>query len=345
MEPGSPLRTIHVGVGGRGRWPIELLTDDSRFRPVAVVDVVTENLAWARERSGVPERACFGSLDEALNRVECDAVVVCTPTRTHAAFCRAAFRAGKHVLVEKGMTLDWAEANALVSQAGVAGVCFCVAQNYRYTVEVRTLKQALDSGRYGQPYLIDLIHHRHRPEPRTLDYPGAVVWDMSCHHFDNLVHLFGPVARTTAVTHNAPWSAYPHDAGVSAVLEFASGRLCTYQTTHQAVLTDYRWLLQSQRGALVSTGGRSWQWLPRGPLEQFAPHGPPEEVEPAPPLRSEQGVVDDWLRYIREGVEPGISGRNNLETLAVCEMVLRSAASRRSIERAELAEVMEFARQ
>jgi predicted dehydrogenase len=333
------LRTVHVGVGGRGRWPVELLTEDKRFQPVALVDVVPDNLAWARSTTGLAESACFGDASEALRRVEADAVVVCTPTRTHASFCRAAFRAGKHVLVEKGMTLDWAEANALVREAEQAAVKFCVSQNYRYNGEVRTLQQALDSGKYGKPHLIDLIHHRHRPEPRTLDYPGAMVWDMAVHHLDNLVALFGPLARATAATHNAPWSAYQHDAGITALLEMASGPVC-YVLTHQASVPEYRFVLQSEQGALRCVAERgAWEWLPRGPAQQFAPAGAPEPVAPAPTLRSEQGVVDDWLRYIEEGIEPGISGRNNLETLAACEMVLRAAQQRRAVERAELAPV------
>jgi predicted dehydrogenase len=152
-----------------------------------------------------------------------------------------------------------------------------------------------------------------------------------------MVHVVGPVASATAVTHNAPWSPYRYDAGVSAVLEFAGGPVCTYLLTHQATVPDYRWLLQTERGALRTAGG-GWEWLPRGPVAQFAPAGPAEPVAPAPPLRSEQGVVDDWYRYIVEGVEPGISGRRNLETLAVCELVLRSAALGRAVVRSELDE-------
>jgi predicted dehydrogenase len=332
----GPLRTIHVGVGGRGRWPVEVLGADPRFESVGLVDLAPEALSAARERLGLPERAGFATVEACLASVEADALVVCTPTRTHAAVCRAGFAAGKHVLVEKGMTLDWAEAGALVEEAEAAGVRFCVSQNYRYTAEVRTLRRAIESGRYGRPHIVDLINHRHRPLPRTLDYPGAMVWDMACHHFDNLVHLFGPLSRATAVTHSAPWSPYADDAGVTAALEFASGPVCSYLLTHQATVPDYRWTLQSEAGMLRNSGQGGWEWVPRGPIEQFAPGGAPQPIEPAPPLRSEQGVVDDWLAWIEGGPEPGISGRNNLETLATCEMVLRSAASRRAIERAEL---------
>jgi predicted dehydrogenase len=125
---------------------------------------------------------------------------------------------------------------------------------------------------------------------------------------------------------------------VTALLEMAAGPVCSYVLTHQASVPEYRWVLQSERGALRCLAERgAWEWLPRGPVEQFAAAGPAEPVPAAPPRRSEQGVVDDWLRYIEEGVEPGISGRRNLETLAACEMVLRAAKAGRAVERGELA--------
>jgi predicted dehydrogenase len=333
----APVRVVHVGVGGRGRWPVEVLSDDPRFQPVALVDVLPDNLAWARQRSGLPESACFGDVAEALQQVAADALVIATPTRTHSRFCRTGFAAAKHVLVEKGMTLDWGEAQALVREADLAAVAFCVSQNYRYQSQVATLQQAMASGCYGAPHLIDLICHRHRPEPRTLDYPGAMVWDMGCHHFDNLVSLFGPVAEATAVTHNAPWSAYKDDAGITALLQFASGPVCTYELTHQATISEYRWLVQSEAGALRVVGNGNWQWLPRGEHRQFAQQGASEDLPAVHMPRSEQGVVDDWYAYMTDGKEPGISGRNNLETLAVCEMTLRAAALRHTVTRAEVA--------
>ena len=51
---------------------------------------------------------------------------------------------------------------------------------------------------------------------------------------------------------------------------------------------------------------------------------------------SEQGVADDFHRSVAEGIEPGISGHNNLQTLPVCEMLVRSARDRRPVDRAEL---------
>ena len=151
--------------------------------------------------------------------MQTDAVIICTPTAFHAPLARLAFDAGKHVLVEKGMTTNWQDAVGLVAEADRAGVKFCVSQNYRYRPEVLTLKSAIESGDHGTPHLIDLVHHRFRPTPRTLDYPFAMVWDMSVHHLDNLVFCFGPVAEATARSFTAPWSQYSHDAGISGGAE------------------------------------------------------------------------------------------------------------------------------
>ncbi|MDE2815396.1 MAG: hypothetical protein OXM03_04800 [Chloroflexota bacterium] len=50
MAKRAPIRTIHVGVGRRGWWPLEVLTADLRFQPVALVDVSPELLVAAQGR-------------------------------------------------------------------------------------------------------------------------------------------------------------------------------------------------------------------------------------------------------------------------------------------------------
>ena len=335
MTERAPIRTIHVGVGRRGQWPLEVLTADPRFQPAALVDVSPKLLAAARALTGLGAAVSFTQLDEALDAVEADAVIICTPTIYHAPLARLAFAAGKHALVEKGMTTNWPDAIALVAAADSAGVRFCVSQNYRYRPEVLTLKAAIASGDYGTPHLIDLIHHRYRPTPRTLDYPFAMVWDMSVHHLDNLVCCFGPIAEVTARSFSAPWSQYPHDAGIAATLRFASGAIATYAMSHVASFNDYRFAVQSAEGVL-DWDGENWQWQTT-PDADFGRARPPRPVPHAPtPTRSEQGVIDDFYRYIADGVEPEISGRNNLEVLRACEMLCRSSQERRAVERAEV---------
>lgn len=332
------IRTIHVGVGGRGRWPIEVLGRDARYETVALVDFNPEFLAAAQVRTGLPDSALFSSLRDALAAVEADAVVICTPTRTHAALCREGFAAGKHVLVEKGMTMDWEEAKALVSEAEAAGVKFCVSQNYRYGSTEQAIRHLLDDESHphhpGKVEIVDFIHHRYRPEPRTLNYPYAMVWDMSCHHVDLLSFWLGEAKRVTALSSNPSWSAYQDDADIAAFIEYESGAVCHYILTHAATFDNYRLVLQGSHGALHAYDVPQLEFSPR-PQEQLGRSAP--EVCEVPKLpQNEQGVSDAFYAYVTENIEPGISGRRNLATLAVCEMLVRSARDRRPVERNEL---------
>ncbi|GIX06593.1 MAG: hypothetical protein KatS3mg115_0996 [Candidatus Poribacteria bacterium] len=324
------LRVVHVGTGGRGRWPLEVIGNDPRFESVALVDINENFLAAARQATGLPESACFRDLEQAVRSVPADLMIICTPTATHAPFARIGFAHGLHVLTEKGMTQDWPTAIALVREAQEAGVKFCVSQNYRYFPVEQTMKTLFGTEKYGTPAFMDLIHHRYRPEPRTLNYKNAMLWDMSCHHFDNLVFWFGPAESVIARTFSAPWSKYaPHDAGVSAVITFQNGVTCTYSLTHIGQNNWHRTWIHTTTGTLRAHDVRGIEYRPINS----------NEAEAVPLLevpRSEQGVINDVYRYITEGVEPGISGRNNLTTLAIIEACGRSHERNAAVELAEV---------
>ena len=327
----EPLRSIHVGTGGRGVWPIDVVTADPNWEPVALVDVNETCLQNAREKTGLEESACFSSLEDAAEAINADAALICTPTETHAPFARMGFEAGLHVLVEKGMTTDLALAKQLVKEGEESGVRFCVAQNYRYQPLQQTIKEILNEGACGAPAIVDLIHHRYRPNPRTLNYLNAMIWDMSCHHFDNLNFWFGPVKTVTARTFNTPWSQYPYDSGVYAILEYASGMVCNYGLTHCAQNSSYHLRMHTDGGTLRAYDVEGIEFQPTG-------DGEPKTIEPLSLPRSEQLVLNALSECIRDGVEPGISGRNNLQTLALCQATCDAASTGATVKMADLLE-------
>lgn len=333
---------MHIAVGGRGGWPVRLVKEDPRFEAVALVDLNDEFLAQAREQLGLPESACFKDAKEALKQVECDALIICSPTTTHATYCRLGFEQGKHVLVEKGMTFEWEEAKALVKEAESAGVKFCVSQNYRFRPMIQAIKEIISDPSHphypGEPAIIDCMQHRYRPDPRTLTFPFSMIWDMAVHHFDNLIHLKGPMKWMRANAYSAPWSRYNHDANVNAFIEFADGAVCNFLLTHDGRFSESFMKLQGEKGVLTYGGvsGQPTQLTFNSLPDRRLRTGPGEVCEMSATERDVQQVVDAWHAYITQDEEPGISGRNNLETLAACEMVCRSASESRVVERAEL---------
>ena len=85
-----------------------------------MVDPNAEALKAGADEFGVTQR--FTSLEEAVERLAFDAVVITTPTFTHAALAITAAKAGKHVLLEKPMALNLAECDAIIQACRDNGV-------------------------------------------------------------------------------------------------------------------------------------------------------------------------------------------------------------------------------
>lgn len=306
------------------------------FQPWALCDLSPEALGRARGLTGLPGESCFTDLDRALRESGADCVIICTPTQFHVPMSLRAIEAGLPVLVEKGMAPDWASARKLVDASLRSGVKVAVAQNYRYFSGPRTLHRALKDT--GWDYSTGPVHHllyvqnRVRPEPKNLSYPFASVWDMSCHHFDNLLYWFGPLASMQAFSWRAPWSAYEHDNNTSAHLVFQNGTAITYQHTHDAARATEEIQAHGERGAFVlRDNAPTFNERPRVNFGQT-----PVVPVPWEEAHGEADLLRDFHAWLTGGPEPGISVRHNLETMACCEMMVRSLGEGRCVRREEL---------
>lgn len=329
------IPVLLVGVGNRGRWPVERCRPGIGWEIVGLADRSAAHLAEARALARVPESACFQDVAPALAATRPEAMIVCSPTVTHVPLARLGIDHGVAVLIEKGMASCWNDAVELVRHAAAKRGVVAVAQNYRYDGVSTLMRRALHGGApytIAAPFLIDYVQHRVRPQPRTLTYPFASVWDMSCHHFDNLLDWLGPVAEMTAHGYRAGYTAYEHDNNTSAFLRFKSGVCVNYVHTHDASRASLRIEVHGANGAFVLRDEQA-EFSAR-PEANFG-------VEPAsgieiPKVDSENGVLADFHAYITEGREPGISARHNLETMAMCEMMVRSIQRGATVRREEL---------
>jgi predicted dehydrogenase len=334
--PAPVLRVLHVGVGNRGLWPLELCTPRTGFVPAALCDVNPVALEAAREKTGLGAEVCFERYEHALETVDVDCVIICAPTVFHVPYVTRAIERGLPVLTEKGMSPDWEGARAVVSLARRKDAKVCVAQNYRYNAMERTIGLALQDAAHpahpGKVHLVCYTQQRVRPLPRTLTYPFASIWDMSCHHFDNLLYWFGPIERMSAFAWGASWSAYEHDNNTAGHLVFENQIRGHYIHTHDAARAGLEIQIHGERGALWLQGGRLT--FSQRPLEQFGER----PLEPVGLVEAfgEADLLRDFHAYVTRGVEPGVSARFNLETMAACEMMVRSISTGQSATRAEL---------
>jgi predicted dehydrogenase len=105
---------------------------------------------------------------------------------------------------------------------------------------------------------------------------------------------------------------------VQALITFEGGLECCYQATFTSHADRVEWRIECRDAALCWDGGDVLSVLSGG--EQRAEIG----VDPIP-ASPEQCILDDWRRYIHEGIEPEISGRNNLDTMSMISAAITSS--------------------
>ncbi len=175
---GSGLRAGVVGAGVMGRHHVRLLTDLSGRGSVFVVDADPARAGSAAEEHGAAVAAGLGELAEAV-----DVAVVAVPTVDHLDVAGRLIEAGVHVLVEKPIAVDLAQADALVATAAARGVVLAVGHVEFYNPAVQAL---LATGR--GPRFVEV--ERMSPfSPRSLDVD--VVLDLMIHDLQ-ILHALDP---------------------------------------------------------------------------------------------------------------------------------------------------------
>ena len=308
------ISVIHVGVGGRGRWPVQRIQQRDDFESAALVDVSENALATAREVTGLSQERCFHSMEEALEQVEADAVVVITPPPLHAQQCLKVVQAGKHLLVEKPFTLSLRDAWAVVEEADKQGVRVAVCQNARYGAESVTLARLVREEVYGPPSFGLMTKFSWRPGVHHSKGQHSYLWERGIHDLDQLRSIFGaePV-RVWGHSFNPSWSPYSHGAGSYAWLEFGNGATCGYMCTFAAHAGGSSLRIECAEGSLQPARDGIHVRRPGTDVDEIVP------LDKVP--AAEEYLLDAFARYIGEGIEPEFGGHQNLYTVGLVEAV------------------------
>jgi predicted dehydrogenase len=219
-----------------------------------------------------------------------------------------------------------------------------VNQNMRYDHSVRALKDLLDRGVLGEPVLAT-IEMRAIPHwmPWAQDCRSLSTFIMSIHHLDTFRYWLGDPARILASTRPDPRAKFSHGDGINLyVLEYAGGaRAAGWDDVwagpaHEGAGEDIavRWRVEGTLGLALGTIG--WPaWPKRVPStidysttrDRGTWHRPRWEEAWFPDAFA--GTMGGLLHALETGLEPEISGRDNLKTIALCEAVLAAARDHR----------------
>jgi predicted dehydrogenase len=249
------VTVLLAGIGGYGKLYVDGLLDQGPahgVRLIAAADPFAAGQPSAARlaAAGVP---CFDSLALALERHRPDLVVLSTPIHHHAADSILALESGCHVLCEKPAAGCLADAEAMASATRRTGRFLAIGYQWSFSACIRTIKQRIRAGDFGQPLRFATkvcwprpwsYYQRNRWAGAIRSREGGVVNDSpvnnaTAHYLHNMLFLLGATAgasaETTAVTAKA-WRAYPIENFDTAALRAdTAGRVPVYFYTSHAV--------------------------------------------------------------------------------------------------------------
>jgi myo-inositol 2-dehydrogenase/D-chiro-inositol 1-dehydrogenase len=169
-----------------------------------------------------------------------DAVLICSPTDTHARISIEAARAGKHIFCEKPVDADIARVAAVAAAVSEAGVVFQVGFNRRFDSNFMALREAVASGKIGDVHLIRITSRDPAPPPiGYIAVSGGIFMDMTIHDFDMVRYISRsePVeiyAAGATLADRAIGAAGDVDTAV-VTIKLANGAIASIDNSRKAV--------------------------------------------------------------------------------------------------------------
>jgi predicted dehydrogenase len=315
------------------------------FNPVAIASRNPDHARAVASQHGLPR--WHESIDALLDDAEIEVLDIAVPPDVQPAIIQAACRRNGHIrgiLAQKPLALSVRQARECVEACGAAGITLAVNQNMRYDQSVRALKDLLQRGWLGEPVLAT-IEMRAIPHwmPWSEGLTSLSTFIMSIHHLDAFRYWLGTPDRVLASTRPDPRTRSPHRDGINLyVLEYHSGcRASAWDDVWTGPCCEgsagdiaIRWRVEGTDGLARGTIG--WPSYPeRAPstLDYTTRRHAGAWIQPRwlevwfPDAFV--GTMAQLLCALEDGSEPEISGRDNLETIALCEAVYAAGQEHR----------------
>ncbi len=303
---------------------------------IAIADPVTAAAEAVKSAYGCDIR----SIDAILASQDIDAVVICTPTDTHADLIEQFVRAGKAVFCEKPVDLSLARVAACLKVVAEVQGTLMVGFNRRFDPDFMAVKAAIDAGRIGSVEMVTIISRD--PGAPPADYikrSGGIFRDMTIHDFDMARWLLGEEVETVqaaaSVLTDPAIAALGDFDSANVILRTASGRQAIISNSRRATYGyDQRIEVLGSAGMIAAEN----QAENRVTLADKAGY------HAAPLLNffmtrytaAYANEIAAFVKAISQGTAMPATGQDGLLALALADAALMSVAEGRSVKVAEL---------
>jgi len=325
-----------LGAGRIGKVHAKAISANAGARLVAVADAFPAAATALADHYGCEVR----SIAAILAAKDIDAVVICTPTDTHAELIEKFARAGKAIFSEKPIDLSLARVKACLKVVRDSKAVLMVGFNRRFDPHFGAVRAAIDAGTIGAVEMVTIISRD--PGAPPYDYitrSGGIFRDMTIHDFDMARFMLGE--EISAVSAQASVLTDPNIAklgdfdSVSVMLTTASGKHCTISNSRRATYGyDQRVEVHGSLGSVAAENQRpvsievaTAAGYTRPPLHDFFM------------TRYTEAYAAEIAAFVAAvaGHRPASpSGEDGLVALALAEAALQSVAEKRTVSMREV---------
>ena len=320
------------------------------LNPVAIASRSREKAAQVAARHSIP-RVCE-SYQELLDDPAIEVLDIAVPPQHQPELIRAACERAtvKGILAQKPLALSYGEAAEAVRCCEQAGIVLAVNQNMRYDPSVYAANSLLQLGFFGAPVFatIDMRAVPHW-QPWQVEIGSATLWIMSIHHLDCMRFWFGDPERVFSSTRPDPRTTFPHTDGIcTTIFEYESGLRSVMiddvwtGPAKEGCPGDIRieWRIEGLEGIAIGKIGWCQNPFTTPSTMRYARKGDPgfNHFEPAESWFPDAfgATMCQLLIALETGHAPAISGRDNLNTIALVEAAALSAAEHRMVSPREI---------
>jgi myo-inositol 2-dehydrogenase/D-chiro-inositol 1-dehydrogenase len=329
---------IAVALLGAGRIGQEHAKNLAALPQVEVVVVCDPRIESAEAvRPLVRAKEVTPSPEEAVNRTDVDAVIICTPTDTHAALIEAAAETGKAVFCEKPVALDLTRTQQALATVAEKGVPFQIGFQRRFDSGYAEAKRRIEAGVLGRLDQFRTVGRDPAPPPKEyLAKSGGLFLDQAIHEFDIARFLMGDVTEVSAwgtVRFHPDAEEFDDIDTATTLLRFASGALGVVENSRRAV---YGYDIVTE--AFGENGKIVIQAEPKTPLREYNKDGYRLDHYHffmdrfGPAFRAE---LEAFFQAVSNGKPPSPGPSDALESLRIALAATRSLKEGRSVKLTE----------
>jgi len=330
------MRFAVLGAGRIGQVHSDALAGVAGAELVAIADPMAEAAQAVRARHGCDIR----TIDQISGSDDVDAVLICTPTDTHADLIEQFARAGKAIFCEKPIDLEIDRVRACLDVVRETGAFLMIGFQRRFEPDFNVLRGAIDAGKIGKVEMVTLTSRD--PSPPPVSYivrSGGIFRDMVIHDFDVARWILGEEVETVQAAGSVLVDAAIGEAGdfdsASVLMTSASGKHCAISCSRRATYGyDQRIEVHGSKGSVSALNHAEARVQFAGPDGYTVP--PNQHFFITRYMNAYRAEIEAFVKAVTEGAPPPVGGEDGLQALALALAAMKSVEESRAVKVSEI---------